>query len=238
MYIRITCNIVYISIKPTKSPSFCLIVTMYIRITWNIMYISIKSTKSPSFYVMVTMYIRITWNIVYISINPTKSPTFCLIVTMYIRITWNIVYISIISTKSPSFCLLHKSRKLYCPRSSVTWLRLLSRRTTTRSSVALTTETHWPHSFCSLTRGMYLLSKRVLHRQRSSASSFNFQYHLFPFTSSCSCYRLLSRLSFSYILPSIFLLITWFVRQLLRKMWPIQLAVLLLYVDYSSPPWL
>jgi len=135
---------------------------------------------------------------------------------MYIRISWNVVYISIKSTKFPLFCLLHKPHKLYDPRSSVTWLRLLSRRTTTRSSIALTAETHWGHSFFSLTSGMYLISKRVLHRQRSSDSSSYFQYPVFPFRSSCSCYRLLSRLSFGYILPFTFPSVISFLLSLLR----------------------
>jgi len=158
---------------------------------------------------------------------------------MCIRISWNIVYISIKSRKFPSFCLLHKSHKLYGPPSSVTWLRLLSWRTTTRSSVALTAGRHGLHSFCNLTRVMYLLSKRVLHRQRSTDSSFNFQYPLFPFRSSCSCYRLLSRLSIRCILPFAFLLITWYIKQFPRKMWPIQLVVFIsLFVGFSSPSWL
>jgi hypothetical protein len=81
-----------------------------------------------------------------------------------------------------------------------------------------------PHSVLSLTTGPQPLSKRVLHRVRSSASCFSFQYLLFSLRSSSSCLHLFPRLSVTSILPSIFPSITCFRRQFLRKMWPIQLA--------------
>jgi hypothetical protein len=45
--------------------------------------------------------------------------------------------------------------------------------------------------------------------------------------SSSNCLRLLPRLPIIFILPSIFPWITYFRRQFLRKMWPIQLAPLI-----------
>jgi len=41
--------------------------------------------------------------------------------------------------------------------------------------------------------GPYRFPKRVLHRMRSSASSFNFLYHIFSLRSSSSCLRRLPR---------------------------------------------
>ena len=65
----------------------------------------------------------------------------------------------------------------------------------------------WPsiHSAVRLTAGTQLLSKRVLHRVRSSASSFNLQCLLFSLRPFSSCLHLLSRLPVTSILPSIFL---------------------------------
>ena len=58
-----------------------------------------------------------------------------------------------------------------------------------------------------LTTGPYPLPKRVLHRVRSVASSFNFQYPHLPVRTSSSCWRLHPRLpvtsNFPCILPSI-----------------------------------
>ena len=63
---------------------------------------------------------------------------------------------------------------------------------------------------------------------------FKFQYLPFSLKSSSSCTRLLRLL-----VPSPFPSITCFRRQFLHKMWPIQLAfLLLLFVWHSSPPWL
>jgi len=50
------------------------------------------------------------------------------------------------------------------------------------------------HSFCSLSSDRPTASlKRVLHRHRSNASSFNFQYPLFSLRPSSSCLRLFHR---------------------------------------------
>ena len=68
------------------------------------------------------------------------------------------------------------------------------------------------------------LPKPVLHRQRLSYSSFNFQNHLVSLRSFSSCLRLLPLLPVTSSLPSTFLSITCFRRQFLRKMWPVQLA--------------
>ena len=64
------------------------------------------------------------------------------------------------------------------------------------------------------------LQKRFPHRLRSSASSFNVQYPILSLTLSSSCLRLLFHRSVISILSSIFLSITCFIKQFLRKMWP------------------
>jgi hypothetical protein len=75
---------------------------------------------------------------------------------------------------------------------------------------------------------------RVLHWVRSSFSSFKFQYPFLSLRSFKSCLHLLSLLPF----PSIFLSITWFRRQFLRKIWPTQLALFLIIVcRIFFPPW-
>jgi hypothetical protein len=73
------------------------------------------------------------------------------------------------------------------------------------------------HSAVCLTTVPWPLPKRDLHRVRSSASSFNFQYLLFPLRSSSRCLRLHPRLPVISILPSNFPSITCFRRQFLRK---------------------
>jgi hypothetical protein len=70
----------------------------------------------------------------------------------------------------------------------------------------------------SLTTIPQILPKRVLHTVRSSASSFSFQYPILSLRSFISCLLLLSCLSVTSILPSIFHSITCFRRQFLRKM--------------------
>ena len=70
----------------------------------------------------------------------------------------------------------------------------------------------------------------VLHRSRSSASYFNFHYPRVSLRSPSSWLRLLPRLLFTSLLPCIFPPITCFRRQFLLKLWPIQLAFLLLAV--------
>jgi hypothetical protein len=59
------------------------------------------------------------------------------------------------------------------------------------------------HFVVCLTTGPQPLPKRVLHRVRSSASYFSFQYLLVPLRSSSRCLHLLPRLPVTYILPSI-----------------------------------
>jgi len=74
----------------------------------------------------------------------------------------------------------------------------------------------------------------------SASFPFNFQYPLFSLRPSSSCLCLLPHLPIISILPSIFPLITYFRKQFLCRMWPIQLASLFFNVWrlYSSPPWL
>jgi hypothetical protein len=70
--------------------------------------------------------------------------------------------------------------------------------------------------------------KRIFHTVRSTALTFNFQFPLISFRSSCSCLPLLPPIS-----PSI----TCFKRQFLRKMWPTSSpSFFLLYERYSFPP--
>ena len=80
-------------------------------------------------------------------------------------------------------------------------------------------------------------SKPVLHKERSSPSTFNLQYPLVFLRSSSSCLCPLPHIPITSILPSIFSTITRFRRQFQHKMWPIQLAFLfLLFAGYSSAP--
>ena len=57
------------------------------------------------------------------------------------------------------------------------------------------------HSF---RQSSFPLRKRVLHRVRSTAFSFNFQYHLFSLKSTISCSHLLPRLP-RHIYPSLYI---------------------------------
>ena len=94
---------------------------------------------------------------------------------------------------------------------------------------------HWIiHSFCSMSYDMPVPSSKASSPRR--ASSLNSQNPFISSSSSSRCLRLLFRLLVTSIFPSI----ASFGRNFLRKMWPIQLAILLflLYVGYSSPPWL
>jgi hypothetical protein len=72
--------------------------------------------------------------------------------------------------------------------------------------------------------------KQVLHRVRSSASSFYFQYLLVSLRSSSSCLRLIPRLLVISYLPSNFPSVSSFKKQFLRKIWPVQSAFLLFMV--------
>jgi hypothetical protein len=74
---------------------------------------------------------------------------------------------------------------------------------------------HYSHSFHSCVL-RHVHPKRVLHRVRSSASSFKFPYFLFSLRLSSSC--VLPHLP----VPSIFPSITCFRRHFLRKMRPIE----------------
>ena len=69
-----------------------------------------------------------------------------------------------------------------------------------------------------------LLLFSSLSDDRSKASSFKWEYPLLSLRSSSSFLRLLPRLLVTSTSPFIFPSITWFRRQFLRKMWPIQLA--------------
>jgi len=79
-------------------------------------------------------------------------------------------------------------------------------------------------------------TRQVLHRVGSSASSFILQYPVFSLMSSSSCLHLLRHVPITSSLPSIFPSRMYFRRQFLHKVWPIQLAFLVLsVVGYSSP---
>jgi len=80
------------------------------------------------------------------------------------------------------------------------------------------------HSVFCLTTGRKPPPKWFRHIVRSRASSFKWQYPLLSLRTSSSFLRLLPRLLVTSISPFIFLSITCFRRQILRKMWPIQLA--------------
>ena len=72
--------------------------------------------------------------------------------------------------------------------------------------------------------------QRVLHRVRSNASSFNFNYPGISIRPSSSFLRLIPRLRVTSMLSSNFPSLMCFTRQFLRKMWPIQLVFLLFIV--------
>jgi hypothetical protein len=94
----------------------------------------------------------------------------------------------------------------------------------------------YPHSFILLSKAS---SKASSPQSGIGCSSFHFQYPFFSLISSSSCLRLFHRLPVTYICPSIFPSITYFRRQFLRKMWPIQLTSLHFIVySISFLPWL
>jgi hypothetical protein len=82
------------------------------------------------------------------------------------------------------------------------------------------------YSIVCLMTGPQLLLKKILHTVQSSVSSFNFQCFLVALRSSNSCLRLIHCLPVTSIHSSVFPIVC-FRRQLLHKMWPIQLAFLL-----------
>ena len=86
------------------------------------------------------------------------------------------------------------------------------------------------HTAVFLTTGPESLPKPVLYIEQASASYFKLQCPTLSLRSSSSCLSLLPRLPVTYIIPPIFPSITCLRRQFLRKMWPIQLAFLLLIV--------
>jgi hypothetical protein len=71
------------------------------------------------------------------------------------------------------------------------------------------------HSAVCFTTGPQLLSKRVLHRERSSASSFSFHYTLVSLRSFSICLHLIPRLPVTSWSHHSFK--TWFIWQFLRK---------------------
>ena len=80
------------------------------------------------------------------------------------------------------------------------------------------------HPLFCLTTGPKPPPKRCVHIVRCRASSFKWEYPLLSLRSPSSFLRLLPRLLATSISPFIFPSITYFRRQFLRKMWPIQLA--------------
>ena len=80
------------------------------------------------------------------------------------------------------------------------------------------------YSVVCLTTGPKPLPKRFLHIAQSKASSFKWEYPLLSLRSSSSFSRVRPRLLVTSISPFIFPSITYFRRQFLHKMWPIQLA--------------
>jgi hypothetical protein len=86
------------------------------------------------------------------------------------------------------------------------------------------------HSILCLTIGPQTLPKLVLHRERSGASSFSFPYPVLSLRSPGSYLHLLPHLVFISILLCILPSIMCFRRQSVRRIWPIQLAFLLVLV--------
>jgi hypothetical protein len=84
---------------------------------------------------------------------------------------------------------------------------------------------HYHHAVCRTT-GALPLPKRVIQTQQSSASFFKFQDILVSLRSSSSCLCLLPRLPGHFIFLSTFPSMTYFRRQFLGKMRPIQLSLL------------
>ena len=72
--------------------------------------------------------------------------------------------------------------------------------------------------------------KQVLRTARSSTSSFDFQHPLISLRWSSSCLHLPPQLPITSNLPFIYPSTKCFRKQFLRKMWPIQLALLLFIV--------
>jgi hypothetical protein len=88
--------------------------------------------------------------------------------------------------------------------------------------------TYYPlvHFTVCLTTGPQPLPKRFSNRVRPSASSFDFQYHLFSLISSGTWLHILPCLTVTSILASIFPSVTWFWRHFHLQMWRIQFVFL------------
>ena len=82
------------------------------------------------------------------------------------------------------------------------------------------------YSIRCLRIGPQPVPKPAVHTVISIASSFKFQYRPFSLSLSSSCLRILPHLSLPAMLPSV----ACFRRQFLRKLWPIQLSVLIFTV--------
>ena len=146
----------------------------------------------------------------------------------------NLIVISVGSTE----LLLHKNLKYNyaCNMSKKNWpssrtaaLHKITSHWDTQLLTEIVQSVQWlscrlSYSAVCLTTGPKPLPKRFLHIVRSKASSFKWQYPLLSLRSSSSFLHLLPRLLVTSISPFIFPSITCFIRQFLRKMWPIQLA--------------
>ena len=150
-----------------------------------------------------------------------RSPIVCLYVSNCVNLET-----STISRSRPDFgCCV--TTRLCSQTSSING-------STTHKSMAI-----FIHSVFCLTTGPKPPPKRFLRKVRSRDSSFKWEYPLLSLRSSSSFLRLLPCLLVTSISPFIFPSITWFRRQFLCKMWPIQLALhFLFHVGYSSAHWL
>ena len=96
------------------------------------------------------------------------------------------------------------------------------------------------HLLIHLFRSLFLTGpqphqKRVLNEERTGAFYFSSQYLPFPSRFSSSCLRLLSCLSVTFILPSIFPSITRFRRQFPCNILPTQLTFLSIFYTILMP---
>lgn len=97
---------------------------------------------------------------------------------------------------------------------------------------------NWQSSFRGLTTGPLLLPKRVIHTVRSSAPSSNFQNPLLSLRSRGNCLPLHSRLPVTFLPSSVFPSVTCFRRHCQRKVWLIQMVLLLrIKCRVLFPPW-
>jgi hypothetical protein len=94
-------------------------------------------------------------------------------------------------------------------------------------------QTFCTSSWRNLTTGPYPHPNRLHQRFRSNAFSFIFQYLLVSFRSFSSYLRHLTRPPITYIFPSI----VCFIKQFLRKIWPVNLAFLR-FITCAFSAWL